>query len=86
MIEKVVLKLVAEYDLEGKEVLMITPPATRFFWDHGFITYLCGKCKIILAENVQYHPRGNKVLKCNKCGSYSAAPSEKPKNKTSNAF
>ena len=67
---QVLLKVVAEAELKGKEVLVMEPPTTRFFWDHGDTTYLCGKCKTILAEDVTKMPSNVKVLKCNKCGSY----------------
>ena len=64
------LKLIKESELRDKDILTIQPPATKFFWDHGNTTYLCGKCKAVLAENVDKIMKDDKVLKCNKCGSY----------------
>ncbi len=68
----ITLKTINESELRGKDLLTIQPPATKFFWDHGDTTYLCGKCKIVLAENIDKVAKTDKVLKCNKCGSYNA--------------
>ena len=66
----VTLTVILDSELRGKDVLTIQPPATKFFWDHGNNTYLCGKCKTIIAENIYKLGKTDKVFKCNKCGSY----------------
>ena len=68
----ITLKIVLLSELRGKDILTIQPPETRFFLDHGNITYLCGKCKVVLAEDVGKLEKSDKVMKCNKCGSYNA--------------
>ena len=77
MNEEITLEILPETELKGMDILKIKPPETMFFWDHGSTTFLCGKCKTILAESVVDYLPGNKVLLCNKCGSYNHVPWKK---------
>ena len=53
----------------GRTIMSIDPPATRFFWGHGYTSLICGKCGCMLAEDVFPADIKNKLFKCNQCQS-----------------
>ena len=63
------LKVVAPERLIYRSVLMIEPPNTRFFLGFSNTNLICGRCKTILAQDVNPKDLPGKLMKCNSCQS-----------------
>ncbi len=59
--------LVPAESVVGRTVTCIEPPETLFFWGHGYISFVCGKCGCVLADNVFPTDIKNRSFRCNQC-------------------
>ena len=53
-----------------KNILMATRNPYSMFAGGGDIDYICGACKVVLAESVSERTLVNIALKCPACGSF----------------